>query len=70
MGNRSQVTVAPWLKVLVCTLIFGQFLINGQDIEPVVNVTYIKDGVAKGAGNYSTYFPTVYYKYSMVINCL
>ncbi|KAL1558264.1 [Wnt protein] O-palmitoleoyl-L-serine hydrolase [Salvia divinorum] len=49
MGNHSQVTVAPWLKVLVCLLIFVQSLTNGQDIEPILNVTYIKDGVAKGA---------------------
>ncbi|KAL1530987.1 [Wnt protein] O-palmitoleoyl-L-serine hydrolase [Salvia divinorum] len=49
MGNHSQVTVASCLKVLVCLCIFVQSLVNGQDIDPLVNVTYIKGGVAKGA---------------------
>ncbi|KAL1542281.1 [Wnt protein] O-palmitoleoyl-L-serine hydrolase [Salvia divinorum] len=49
MGNNSQVTVAAWLKVLFYLLFFVQSQVKGQFIEPIINVTYIEDGVAKGA---------------------
>ena len=55
MGNNSQVTVAPWVKVLFYLLFFIQSQVKGQDIDQKVNVTYIQDGVAKGAGNNSTF---------------